>query len=78
MLTFIGGFVTGGLVGFFLCALLHINRFAGQNSFIHAKSYDRRRQHKATFPLIDGDGVLVDADRRVQPDRRSYPMRHGI
>jgi hypothetical protein len=77
MLPFIGGFVVGGLVGFFLCAILHINRFAGLNSFNHAKHHDRRVHHKATFPLTDLDGVLVHVDRRIQPDRRLRGSIHG-
>ena len=77
MLPFIGGFILGGLVGFFLCGLLHINRFAGQNSFKHIKPHDRRGHHKATFPLTDLDGVLVHADRRMQPDRRLRGSIHG-
>ena len=77
MLPFIGGFMVGVLVGFFLCSLLHINRFAGLNSFNHAAPHDRRSHRKATFPLTDLDGVLVHADRRMQPDRRLRGSIHG-
>ena len=70
MLSFIGGLIVGGFVGFLLCSVLHVNRFAGFDSFIHAKPHDRRGPQKATFPLTDCDGVLVHADRRLQSDRR--------
>jgi hypothetical protein len=78
MLPFIGGFMTGGIVGFFLCALLHVSHSAEHNFPDHAKPSDRRGPQKATFPLIDCNGVLVHVDRRVQPDRRSHGISHNL
>ena len=77
MLLFIGGFMVGCLVGFFLCGILHINRFTRQQSILHAHPHERRINHTARFPLTDCDGILVNADRRMQPDRRSYGISHS-
>jgi hypothetical protein len=78
MLPFIVGFLIGGFVGFLICGILHVNRVAGFESIMHTKSHDRRGPRKATFPLTDSDGVLVYADRRMQPDRRLHGIAHGM
>jgi hypothetical protein len=72
MLPYIVGFMVGGFVGFFVCSVLHANRFDESNDLIHAK---RQGQQKTTFPLTDADGVLVYADRRMQLDRRLHTIK---
>ena len=67
----------GSFVGLLLCSVIHVNRFAESDSFIHVKPHDRRGLQKATFPLTDCDGVLVHADRRIQPDRRLRSIAYG-
>lgn len=38
----------------------------------HRSGKDRRVSHlKASFPLRDRNGILVAADRRISPDRRT-------
>ncbi len=42
----------------------------GPHHYIDRNSSDRRTGHPATFPLMV-NGILIEKDRRVQPDRRA-------
>jgi hypothetical protein len=77
MLAFIAGVLIGGLAGFLMCSVLHINRDSGFDSFRHKGPHDHPGQQKATFPLTDSDGAVVDSDRRMQSDRRLGGITHG-
>ena len=65
---FIAGFFLGGLIGFVMCGVVHVNRVE--------EIHERRIKSKKTFPITDCDGVLVHADRRREPDRRLHSITH--
>ena len=63
MLYFLFGLFVGGMAGYIACSLLSINHLSKRPN-------THRGQHEVCFPLIDCDGIMVHADRRMQPDRR--------
>ena len=64
----LAGFVLGGLMGFVMCGVVHVNRTE--------KFQDRRAQSKPTFPVTDCDVILAYDDRRMQSDRRLRSITH--